>query len=121
MVQPVDSKAANTLDIRVFDWLRDKLESPAWRDRCFGEAPYPTQILVNEYNGLDGIASHFEDEEAFGETIATVSLLAPTLMSMQVVSGQGVLRNRVRARRRGQLRAMAESTSPRFAESCRRR
>ena len=83
LVQPLDSKAENTLDISVFDWIREKLESEQWRRHCFGDLPYPTQVLVNEYNGLDGISSHFEDEQSFGDIIVTISLLSPTLMSMQ--------------------------------------
>jgi hypothetical protein len=44
---------------------------------------FPTQILVNEYVGNWGIASHFEDEEAFGPVIATISLLSPIYMSLE--------------------------------------
>ena len=66
-----------------FDWIKEKLESPEWRDLVFGGMSYPTQILVNEYRMMDGIATHFEDEDAFGPIIATISLLGPTMMVMQ--------------------------------------
>ncbi len=35
---------------------------------------FPTQILVNEYVENFGISSHFEDEDAFGDVIATVGV-----------------------------------------------
>merc|ERR1712151_484509 len=44
---------------------------------------FPTQILVNEYLENFGISSHFEDEEAFGAVIATISLLSPIFMSLE--------------------------------------
>jgi hypothetical protein len=33
--------------------------------------------------GAVGIASHFEDERAFGPALATISLLAPVLMTLK--------------------------------------
>ena len=38
---------------------------------------------MGRYVGCNGIATHFEDEAAFGPVIATVSLLSPVLMSLQ--------------------------------------
>ncbi|GMI21602.1 hypothetical protein TrCOL_g7407 [Triparma columacea] len=69
-------------DIGQFDWLKSKMTSPPWRSLIFGSLPFPTQILVNEYVGVQGIASHFEDPSSFGPIIATISLLMPTLMRM---------------------------------------
>jgi len=70
------------LDIGQFGWLRDKITTEPWRSRIFGDMDFPTQILVNEYVGEMGIASHFEDEDSFGPVIATVSLISPTLMRL---------------------------------------
>lgn len=49
----------------------------------FGEdrKHFPTQILVNEYVENFGISSHFEDCDAFGSVIGTVSLVSPIFMS----------------------------------------
>jgi alkylated DNA repair protein alkB family protein 8 len=48
----------------------------------FSQERPPTQILVNEYIGKMGISSHFDDSNAFGDTIATVSLVNPCWMSL---------------------------------------
>ncbi|CAE8603084.1 unnamed protein product [Polarella glacialis] len=56
-------------------------------EECFvfgrNRLDFPTQILVNEYLDNFGISSHFEDEEAFGRVIATISLLSPIFMSIE--------------------------------------
>mmetsp|Transcript_85737 Transcript_85737/g.215968 ORF Transcript_85737/g.215968 Transcript_85737/m.215968 type:complete len:239 (+) Transcript_85737:39-755(+) len=44
---------------------------------------FPSQILVNEYVDNWGIASHFEDFAAFGDTIATISLGNPVYMTLE--------------------------------------
>ena len=43
----------------------------------------PTQVLINEYLNNMGIASHFEDFEAFGPVILTVSLVSPVYMTLK--------------------------------------
>jgi hypothetical protein len=43
----------------------------------------PTQVLVNEYRNNLGIASHFEDFQAFGDVIVTISLLNPIYMTLK--------------------------------------
>jgi alkylated DNA repair dioxygenase AlkB len=43
----------------------------------------PSQVLVNEYRNNLGIASHFEDVQAFGDVIVTISLLNPIYMTLK--------------------------------------
>ena len=64
-LQPKDHPTPS-LDIGQFDWLRQKFESDLWKQRVFQDSEFPTQILVNEYEGMAGISSHFEDENSFG-------------------------------------------------------
>eukprot|EP00928_Gymnodinium_smaydae_P005482 TRINITY_DN11865_c0_g1_i1.p1 TRINITY_DN11865_c0_g1~~TRINITY_DN11865_c0_g1_i1.p1 ORF type:complete len:460 (-),score=52.14 TRINITY_DN11865_c0_g1_i1:23-1378(-) len=47
------------------------------------DSEFPTQILINEYLDDIGIASHFEDEAAFGEVICSLSLLQPVYMNLE--------------------------------------
>lgn len=60
-----------------------------WLDRTMpffeqeGLMEPPTQILINEYKNNMGIASHFEDFEAFGPVILTVSLVSPVYMTLK--------------------------------------
>lgn len=77
------NETEGALDIRQWDWLARKLQSKTWRARVFGNAPFPKQILINEYVGCTGISTHFEDEEAFGPVIATISLISPILMTLE--------------------------------------
>lgn len=44
----------------------------------------PTQCLVNEYIANCGISSHFDDSDAFGDVIATVSLVNPVHMTLKL-------------------------------------
>lgn len=74
------------LDITVFDWFVQKFyEESIGIQKPFGHSKesFPTQMLMNEYIGNFGISSHFEDEAAFGDTIATISLNAPILFTLQ--------------------------------------
>ncbi|KAI8909555.1 hypothetical protein EDD86DRAFT_205700 [Gorgonomyces haynaldii] len=48
----------------------------------FPDAP-PDQVLVNEYVGVTGISSHYDDEQAFGDTILTLSLGQPIWLSLR--------------------------------------
>ncbi|KAL3904062.1 MAG: hypothetical protein SGARI_005098, partial [Bacillariaceae sp.] len=59
----------------------------AWleRTRPFfpADQPLPSQVLINEYRNNMGIASHFEDFEAFGPIIVTISLMQPVYMTLK--------------------------------------
>ena len=48
--------------------------------RFFDPLDWPTQVLVNEYRNNQGIASHFEDFDSFGDIILTISLINPLYM-----------------------------------------
>ena len=89
-------KASNIdLDMSPFQFLIDKFytdffvkkheECKYCNNEIFGKdkSTFPTQILVNEYIDNVGISSHFEDEEAFGPVIATISLLNPIYMTLE--------------------------------------
>ena len=83
------------LDMSPFQFLIDKFYAGIFVDaglndghstnHIFGsdKSSFPTQILVNEYVGETGISSHFEDEQAFGPVIATISLLNPIYMTLE--------------------------------------
>ena len=66
-IQPKVNNVNN--DLRQFDWLIEKLLNigvfKSW----------PDQVLVNEYVGKMGIASHLDVDTAFGDTIVTLSLI----------------------------------------------
>jgi hypothetical protein len=47
-LQPGADASWRTLPISQFDWLKEKIESPRWKRAIFGDAKFPTQILVNE-------------------------------------------------------------------------
>lgn len=68
------------LPMELMDMLKAKCES-------FFTAPaelgWPSQVLVNEYRNNQGIASHFEDFEAFGDIILTISLINPLYMTLK--------------------------------------
>jgi len=76
-----------TLPLSDFQWLID---------RCYAidkqmnlgifkadSSNAPTQILVNEYVENQGISSHFDDSNAFGDYILTLSLLQPLYMTLK--------------------------------------
>ena len=84
--QPI--KPSNVdLDMSPFQFLIDKFYTDFFltNNEIFGndKSTFPTQILVNEYVDNVGISSHFEDEEAFGPVIATISLLNPIYMTLE--------------------------------------
>lgn len=70
---------------KFYDCFWEKAEACEGGGHVFGadRRDFPTQILVNEYLENFGISSHFEDEEAFGKVIATISLLAPIYMQLE--------------------------------------
>lgn len=53
--------------------------------QVFGSDPEqsPTQCLVNEYVRNQGISSHFDDSSAFGDVIASISLIDPIYMTLK--------------------------------------
>jgi alkylated DNA repair dioxygenase AlkB len=81
-IQPLEDTSIATgpiaHDLSKFDFIHQKLIEFGY---FTAEAP-PTQILVNEYIGACGIASHFDDDHAFGDTIVTLSLGQPVWMSL---------------------------------------
>ena len=57
-------------------------------NRCIQEGYFdgndlPDQVLVNEYTHSMGIRSHFEDENAFGAVIVTISLGDPIWITLK--------------------------------------
>jgi len=82
-IQPVDAKDGEIYHpIEQMKWLIDKLiENGVFTHD--GDS-YPTQCLVNEYVRNMGIASHFDDTEAFGDVIAAISLGDPIYMTMKL-------------------------------------
>jgi alkylated DNA repair dioxygenase AlkB len=80
-IQPIDdgkSTGPVAHDLHHFDFLLERLITLGY----FTADQPPTQILVNEYVGPMGIASHFDDENAFGDTVVTVSLGQPVWLSL---------------------------------------
>ncbi|KAJ3336669.1 hypothetical protein HDU91_001705, partial [Kappamyces sp. JEL0680] len=75
------SEATTPLDIAPMQWILDQCIAAGF----FGplEHMHPKQLLVNEYLGRIGIRSHFEDFEAFGPVIVTLSLLSPIWMTLK--------------------------------------
>jgi alkylated DNA repair dioxygenase AlkB len=65
-------------------WLDKTL--PFFRREGLDEAP--TQVLINEYRNNMGIASHFEDFDAFGPVILTISLVSPVYMTLKKPTAQ---------------------------------
>ena len=52
-LQPGDSRLRvcedreDALPLSQFAWLEEKLSSPEWKDKLFGDLPFPTQVLVS--------------------------------------------------------------------------
>ena len=65
------------LDMQFMTTLKEKCEN------FFGSDGWPSQVLVNEYRNNMGIASHFEDFDAFGDIILTISLNNPLYMTLK--------------------------------------
>lgn len=87
-IQPTDDREDGySLDFGSLKWLIDKLFDPkCTRNHEIFRSDHsndPDQILVNEYIGNMGISTHFDDFDAFGDVIATVSLLNPLFMTLQ--------------------------------------
>ena len=84
-IQPEDGEGniSSCMPITEMQWLIDLLVEFGVFPSSDGEDDMPWQILVNEYVENDGIATHFDDSEAFGAVIAGISLCAPLLMSLR--------------------------------------
>eukprot|EP00892_Ulva_mutabilis_P000048 jgi/Ulvmu1/10043/UM059_0093.1 len=87
-VQPNDtySKPGHQFDLQPMRWLVDRFVT----DMPYSSCPVfrntdcmPNQCLVNEYVANQGISSHFEDTNSFGDAIMTVSLLSPIFMTLK--------------------------------------
>jgi alkylated DNA repair dioxygenase AlkB len=83
-LQPAEKDAgAQRYEFTELEWIVDKLFEPQYRHLAIFKADhsnYPNQVLVNEYIGNQGIGPHYDDSEAFGDVIATVSLCGPTYL-----------------------------------------
>lgn len=87
IIQPVSTiEDSSCLSMEPFRWLIDKLYSYELENNLtiFGPSKdsSPTQILMNEYVGNMGISNHFDDPDAFGEVIVTISLMNPLWMNL---------------------------------------
>jgi alkylated DNA repair dioxygenase AlkB len=82
--QEEKEEVESNLPLAHFQWLIEKIL--ARKENFFGNDPsnFPTQALVNEYVRNMGIASHYDDAEAFGDVIAMVSLGDPVFMTMRL-------------------------------------
>ncbi|KAI8891814.1 hypothetical protein BC833DRAFT_626438 [Globomyces pollinis-pini] len=78
-LQPKD-KIVN-LPMEKFKWLLQRCID----NNHFGADPnyHPDQVLVNEYLKSAGISSHFEDVNAFGPVIVTISLVKPIWITLK--------------------------------------
>ncbi|RKP18820.1 hypothetical protein ROZALSC1DRAFT_22859, partial [Rozella allomycis CSF55] len=77
-------EAPKALPLKLFDSLIEKLINAGF----FTKEDPPTQILVNEYSGPMGISNHYDDDKAFGDTIATISLGKPIWLNLQLPERQ---------------------------------
>ena len=85
-LQPPEQQlsAHASLPMHRFQFLVDRIVA---RDRLFDSEPVlhtPTQVLVNEYVDRNGIASHVDSTEAFGDVIVLISLLSPIYMTLKM-------------------------------------
>lgn len=80
-IQPQkDFEKSGALPMYHMDWLVDKII----RETDIFKHDPPTQCLVNEYVRNQGIASHFDDPEAFGPIIASISLVNPIYFTLKL-------------------------------------
>jgi len=76
------------LPLEEFDWLIERLVK---RDGLFKfDLGDPTQCLVNEYVGTQGISSHVDNPGPFGDIIALVSLNKPIYMVMKLAENENI-------------------------------
>ena len=82
----VDGVSERPLELGQLQWVIDKMYAEPYRQYeifPLDGTDSPTQALVNEYVETQNISSHFEDFEAFGPVIATVSLCNPIYMTLK--------------------------------------
>lgn len=86
-IQPTEENNHFTCPLKEFSWLLDLLtqnkELNAQLDEPLFHQNPANQILVNEYVGNQKISSHFDDFEAFGDTIVTLSLISPIWLTLK--------------------------------------
>ena len=74
----------DNLQFNELNWLIDKLfDKKCIHNYKLFDNEYPDQILVNEYINNMGISTHFDDFNAFGKSIVTLSLINPIYMTLQ--------------------------------------
>ena len=80
-VQPSseEQQYGNAHSMQPMQFLIDKLI----KANIFEEHHPPTQCLINEYVGNQGIKSHYDDSNAFGPIIASISLIDPILFTLK--------------------------------------
>ncbi|EFC47741.1 predicted protein [Naegleria gruberi] len=89
-MQPVNESSSNYqhLDLKEFDWLIERLvERDGLYKTDYGN---PTQCLVNEYIGTQGISSHVDNPGPFGDIITLVSLNKPIYMVLKLASNENI-------------------------------
>ncbi|KAG2382869.1 hypothetical protein C9374_004836 [Naegleria lovaniensis] len=76
------------LDLKEFDWLIDRM---VHRDGLYKfDLGNPTQCLVNEYVGTQGISSHVDNPGPFGDIITLISLNKPIYMVLKLVENENI-------------------------------
>ena len=81
-IQPSEEEQhIGALPLQDMQWLIDKLIAET---SVFQADHPPTQCLVNEYIGSQGIKSHFDDSNAFGPIIASISLVDPIFFTLKL-------------------------------------
>lgn len=78
-IKPLKGNGISIDDSGMRKWLDKTM--PFFEQEGLMEAP--TQVLINEYRNNMGIASHFEDFDAFGPVIVTISLISPVYMTLK--------------------------------------
>lgn len=82
-LQPGTEKSAirDSLPLYPFSGLLEKCVAAGFFTN--DESLHPDQVLVNEYTNSAGIRSHFEDTNAFGSVIVTISLNHPIWITLK--------------------------------------
>ncbi len=80
-VQPSseEQQYENAYSMKPMQFLIDKLIQA----NIFDAHHPPTQCLINEYVANQGIKSHYDDSNAFGPIIASISLIDPILFTLK--------------------------------------
>lgn len=78
-MQPVDQPDTHTGNLEDMDFLINRFVN----DKLFPPDHPPTQVLVNEYLNNMSIKGHLDNTNAFGDVIVSLSLCAPSYMTMR--------------------------------------